>query len=430
MKQIIIIGTVLLLSLLSACSDDKLPDIGASGEKGGKRSITFAISNKDEGNFEVTTKAKGSPVTDTYAVKMYLFEKTENETTHQEEFRLILSNAVTTPLYTLEGLNEESTYTYVFVATSIANKAALDAIDFSSVVMTPDPSITLPATPASPDVKSVLENCYISFFDDIANNVPSYGTAFDPTPETIPVNRDLDIYGCGSSILPGMNYYTPVDVVMERQFGVVEFVFQDAQAGDQLTCSFSSEYYRLYLSQLVTDKSNSNSTYTPDNSAAFPAGVFTDMSLPDYPQGDYYSASGIYFSGYGILPVFQKTKVLANGENSIRVYVPYTTAAPVGSSVDEKYKANYIRTDFEDLDHMGSGTTIKGPKGDITLKVERGGSVLKTYTLSDTPFPVYRNGKTIFSTVGKDYIEIKFSSSDVSTDGIYLPTDDIWNGDN
>lgn len=425
MKQMITIVTGILLSLLFACSDDKLPEAVTPANKEGKRTITFSISHKEERNFEVTTKAEGTVVTDEYAVKIYLFEKVKNETTRQDEFRLIQSNPVTTPLYTLEGLNEESTYTYIFVATSLANKTALEAIDFSSVIMTPDPSITLPMTPASPQAKSILENCFISFFDDPANNIPSYGAAYSPDPETIPVNRDLDIYGCGSTILPGMTYYTPVDVVMERQFGVVEFVFQDAQAGDRLTCSFSSEYYRLYLSQFVTDKSDPDPTYTSENAAAFPAGVFTDLGLTDYSEGDYYSASGVYFSAYGILPVFQKTKVLTNGENSIQVYMPYTTAAAVGSNVNDLYKANYIRTDFEDL----NGAPIKGPKGDITLKVEREGSVLKTYTLSSTPFPIYRNGKTIFSTVGKDYIEIKFGSPDASMDGIHLP-DDIWNGDN
>lgn len=419
MKQLILVVSVCLLSVLSSCSDEELPG-GLSKESAeGKRSVTFAISKDDEGSLDVTTRAKGSVVTDDYAVVFYLFAKNA-----KSQYVLIRKENVTTPLYTIENLDEEGSYKYVFVATTLANASALNAIDFSSVKMDPnDFSITLPATLATPNAATLLENCYFGYVDDISKKIPGYGTDSSPAPETIPVGRDLQIFGCGALIVPGMTYNTPVNVVMERQFGVVEFRFTDAQPGDKLTCSFSSEYYRLYLSQLVRTTANWN--YSSDNYAVFPSGVFENSGLAPYSQGDYYSASGIFKSGFGILPIFTKDKVLGAGENSVQVYVPYTTAQAVGTAVADIYKANYVRTNFTNI----SGMQTMGPKGGITLTVTRGGAVYKTYTQPQTPFPIYQNGKTIFTTVGSDYLQVYFGpASATSNDGIQLDPDG-WHGE-
>lgn len=418
MKQIIVLS-VCLLSVVISCTDDKLPGSSPEEEAKGERSVTFAISTSDDSGLQVTTKAQGTVVTDNYTVLFYLFGKNA-----ASQYELIQKEKVTTPLYTIENLDLEGSYKYVFVAASLANASALDAIDFSSGQMDPNLfSITLPSKLATPADKNKLENCYIAFFDDRQNSTPSYGTELSPETETITVRKDLEIFGCGALIQPGMTYNTPVNVVMERQFGVVEFKYTDARAGDKLTCSFSSDYYRLYLSQLV--RTAQEWYYVSNNSAPFPAGIFELVGLPTYLHGDYYSALGAFKSGYGILPVFTKARTLGAGENSIQMYVPYTTAEAVGINVPDIYKANYIRSNFTDID----GNPTQGPKGNISLKVERGGTVLKTYTLPDSPFPVYQNGKTVFTTVGNDYFQVNFGpASGTVDDGIHLDPDG-WHGE-
>lgn len=422
MKQIVLIISVCLSSLMYSCTDDNI--VTPTKEDGeGTRNITFAISTGGEGNFDVTTKAKGTVVTDEYAVKFYLFERNAADT-----YELIKTEDVTQPLYTIEDLKTEGSYKYAFIATSVANKDALKAMDFSSVNWGGDTGtdVPIPTQDASVASKSILENCFISFFDDRANSIPTFGTGTEDfssaSPETISVNRDLDIFGCGAYIAPGMTFNTPIDAVMERQYGIVEFVFQDAQAGDKLTCSFSSEYYRLYLSQFILNKTVSTEIIS-DNVGKIPNDIFTNAGLDNYTEGDYYSASAIFKTYYGLLPIFTRTKELSSGENSIQVYMPYTTAATVGSSVDDKYKANYIRTSLNDVN--GS---ITGPKGSITLQVERGGTVIKTYKL-DKAFPIYRNGKTVFKTVGDNFFQVNFGpANEGSNDGINIDGDG-WHGE-
>lgn len=437
MKQIIVLVSVCLSSVLCACSDDNWPALPAEDACGGSRSVTFALSRSEEGDFSVATKAQGTLVPGDYAVKFYLFE----ENTESSQYELVKIDDVTGPLYTLEGLNEEGSYKYVFVSTPIVHQAVLEAIDFSSTEMLSPNAVAFSRTKASAAEgnRSILENCYISFFDDETKSIPDYGynaASGETRDETIPVTRDLAIFGCGNYILPGMTFYTPIRAVMERQFGIVEFRYADAQEGDILTCSFSSDYYRLYLSQMVKVLTNG---YMSDNSAPIPGQDIegTDIlhnpfeyffSVP-YAAGDYYSAlGGFQTGGVRTLPVFTKTSApLTTGESSVQVYMPYTTAEAVGTAVADKYKANYIRTDYD----FGEGSVL-GPKGKISLTVSRDGVNLKTYQLenADALFPIYRNGKTVFKTVGADYIEVNFGTAAAgSTGGIHLD-EDTWHGDN
>lgn len=414
MKQIILIMSVCLSLFMYSCSDDNLAGVPEKEGYDGKRNITFALSTGDNNDFNVTTRAKGTVVTDDYAVKFYLFKRNADD-----KYELIKKENITQPLYTIENLDIEGSYKYAFIATSIANQTALDAMDFSSVTWDSNSfNVTIP-NDASTGSKSILENCFISFFDDRSQSIPTFDTD-----ENITINRDLDIFGYGSFLAPGMTFNTPINVIMERQFGIVECIFPDAQPGDKLICSFSSEYYRLYLSQFVINKTDKNSKITSDNFGSIPDNIFTDAGLSKYTQGDYYSASGLYKSMYGTLPIFTKSKEIKAGEKSIQLYMPYTTATVVGTtSVGDIYKANYIRTELTDPD----GVIIKGKKGSITLKVERGGATLATYT-SDTAFPIYRNGKTIF-TAAQGYLQVNFGPADAATDdGIHLDGDG-WHGD-
>ena len=293
----------------------------------------------------------------------------------------------------------------------------LKALDFGTTVMDPgDWNIQLPVE-ASTANNSLLKNCFLDIFD-----YTTYGDfdAPDKIEEiTIDPNKDMDIFGAGSYFLPG-SMTAAIGVTLERQVGVVEFKYEDAIAGDRLECSFSSDYYRLYLSQMVKDKNNPD--YTSENAAAFSyASDVAGSPFDTYEQGDYYSVSRLFYTNVLGLPTFKKSVTLSGTENSIKVYMPYTTSAIVGTTVDDIYKAHYIRTTL-------SADATNTP-GDITLHITATDGTKKSFRKAGVPFPIYRNGKTIFTTVGSDYLSVNFGNS-ASDNGIYLPNEDKWDGDN
>lgn len=426
----ILLLPVCLMLLLGSCADNIAEDVAKSGNTPATRDVTFALSQIGDSHFDVTTRSNGTAITDKYVVQLYLF-KARNGSDGYYDYILERIEPVRVPLFTIRNLETMSLYKIVFLAVPAVQSEALNVIDFASVNMTsggewPIQIPTANATPSTtPTNGSLLENCYVSFFDDAANSVPNYGGGrTQPVlPETIQAERELEIFGYGSELYPGMTYSTPVNVLLKRQYGIVEFRYTDAQPGDKLTCSFSSDYYRLYISQIVQEiKANSDTqadtepTYKLDNEAVFPSNVFDALG---HETGDYYSASCLFRTNQRGLPVFSKTVTLNAGENSIRVYMPFTTVARVGTEVEDIYKANFIRTDLLD----GNGSSIYGPYGDIVLKVERGGELVKEFKLEATTFPIYRNGTTVFTTVGETEMRLTFTGNG----GIDLD-DDSWDG--
>jgi len=417
MKHIILILSVCFSFIAYSCTDDRLSDYSEK-EDNSKCSVTFSLSKSDDNSdLNVVTRSKGSVITNDYTVVFYLFQKNETNS-----FVLKRKEIVKPPLYTIENLEKKSTYKYVFVTTKNENAAALDAMDFSSVKMTPN-SITLPSEIASVDKASILENCYISYIDDYTNKIPTYkvtGSGAAAISETITINKDLEIYGCGSLFIPGSTSSTPLDVFMERQFGVVKFVYADAQVGDEMTCSFSTDYYRLYLSQMVRDD---DMNYTSDNFAIMPDNSFSRMGIT-YTAGDYYSASGI-LNGKKTLPIITKTVTLDAAKNSIDIYIPYTTAKNVGADVDDNYKANYIR--FSGTGGPVGSLLSNRYKGSVLLSVKKADGTTKEFKRAEgaeAVFPIYRNAKTVFTTVGNDYLQITLGNGGIGLDG------DSWDGDN
>ena len=177
---------------------------------------------------------------------------------------------------------------------------------------------------------------------------------------------------------------------------------------------------------MVKDKSNPN--YTSENNAVFSTPI-ADYDYTEYSTGDYYSALRVFKSTYLLPLTFKRTKTLGNNENSVKFYVPYTTAEAVGTHIgDDKYKANYIRTGL-----MGANitSTTDYTTGYVTLQVKRAGTTSTFKTNVPTAFPIYRNGKTIFTASDAGGLTINFGSEGTGGNdgGIHLPDDDIWNGD-
>lgn len=416
MKQVILILSVILSVLVCSCSDEISVDTPPK-ESSGKCSVTFNLSKDSGSDFEMATRSSSIiPIPEDYSVMFYLFKEDGND------YKLVRGpEIIKSSVLTLDNLTEDAEYRYVFVAIhnptqdeSIAK--VLKALDFGTTKMTPEEWTITPPSEASTTNNSLLENCFLELFD-----YETYGNFEDGSKREyiiIDSNKNMDIFGAGSYFLPG-SITAAIGVTLERQVGVVEFKYEDAAIGDQLECSFSSDYYRLYLSQMVKDKNNTN--YTSDNTAIFSfTSASPDNPIKDYTQGDYYSVSRLFYTNVIGLPTFKKTVTLNGTENSIKVYMPYTTSAMVGTSVNNVYKANYIRTNISEYD-------INEP-GDITLNITKAdGSPAQSFKKAGT-FPIYRNGKTVFTTVGSEYLSVNFGNN--TDDGIHLPDDDKWNGDN
>lgn len=416
MKQVILILSVILSVIVCSCSDDISVD-NLKKEGRGECSVTFELSKSNDFGLDVITRSSNIiPIPEEYSVMFYLFQADGNE------YKLIRGpEAITSPVLTLDNLTEDMEYRYVFVAINNPKKNEvmanmLKALDFGTTVMTPgDWTIQLPSE-ASTTNHSLLKNCFLDIFD-----YTTYGDAGDGSQKeyiTIDPDKDMDIFGAGSYFLPG-SITAAIAVTLERQVGMVEFKYEDATAGDQLECSFSSDYYRLYLSQMVKDKNNTN--YTSENAALFSyASADDDNPIKDYTQGDYYSVSRLFYTNVLGLPTFKKNVTLTGTEKSIKVFMPYTTSTVVGTTVDDIYKAHHIRTTL-------SADATNTP-GDITLNITKANGTTTSFKKAGTPFPIYRNGKTIFTTVGSDYLSVNFGNA--ADDGIHLPDDDKWNGDN
>lgn len=404
------IAAWILVACFCSCSDKEAGGIAPGTDKA-FRDITLAIQ-KEAGDVPGDrTKAGGTLVPSDYTVLFYLFERVDSASdTDYEKFRFIRREEITGPLYTIRNLRAEGYYRFVFIATKTAYAEILMAKDLATAVYGNEANAVTLAGEATLN-KSLLENCYLELFGTA--NTPTYGNPDDASlRETFTIDRDLQIFGDGFNLLAGMEYSTPVNVLMQRQMGVVEFECPDAAEGDTLTASFSSDYYRLYLSQMVKDFNIQK--YTSENSAVFPASP-QGWEVP--PNGDYYSSSFFFVNNNEPgLPIFQKSEIMAAGQTRMRMYVPYTTAEPAGTAVSEIFKANYKRTTMPGA--------LQGTEGSVKLAVGRQNG-RKSYERSDT-FPIYRNVKTVFRATGEGLLVLHFGTG--SNGGIEVD-DDIWDGE-
>lgn len=407
MKQILCIAALIIC--LYACADKEITE--GSEEKGnGLRNITLTIQKAEGEYFGGMTKAKGSLVPSDYTVLFYLFERVDlAQDPDYEKFRLIRREQITAPLYTIKNLRIDGFYQFVFIAAKTDVAQLLSAKDFATAVYGNE-SNTITLAGEAVLNKSLLSDCYLELFGTATS--PTYGDPNYPdVKETFVIDQDLEIFGDGFTLIPGTEYATPVNVLMQRQLGVVEFECPDAQEGDVLTASFSSDYYRLYLSQMVRDINTRK--YTSENQAVFSP---SPLDWPVPPPGDYYSSSFYFLNNVQSgLPVYQKTQTMAAGQKRIRMYLPYTSADTAGTVVPEINKANYKRTE--------AAVGQNGPEGSIKLIVNRSGS-LKTYESVST-FPIYRNTRTLFKATGEGLLIIGFGG----TNGGINIDDDIWDGE-
>lgn len=401
MRKSIYIISVLFVALLCACSDEDTLMTEQEKEESGLRTITFSLSLAQGDGFSLDTRSSENikPVdTNAYAVYMYLFKRDSKN-------QYILDREpikMTSPLYSIEGVVEGDAYAYVFAAVPSAQESVLTGVrDFGTASLNEDGNDITTSSSISV-ASSLLSNSFISFFEDDQSESDNL------TRGTFSANRNLNIFADGSYIPAGATYHTPVNLVMTRQFGIIEIELDGTDvSGKEVSCSVNSDYYRLYLSQMIKKETTDEFYYTSENEA---------VSGDEYGYGeityDYFSKVNVFVTFKTNLPTFKKTTTvtaeeITNGKYYLQLYLPYTTAYPVA-------KANEVPTaQYANYNYNNAGGET-GPA--LSLTMPDG----KVYKYNST-FPIHRNAKTTF------FIEGSKLTTTLGNGGIDLD-DDNWDG--
>lgn len=382
MKYILFIT---LTFILVSCNQDEIIT-----EKKKTNTVTFLLSKIEEGGFTTATpKTRAIDWLDfgKYVVKLYLFGETTNQqnpNTGENRFLLEKIIDVTEPVITIDVTPNKS-YKYVFAATTKGQEALLGTKDFGPLNFDNTSHDAVIGT-------TYMDNCYFQLAATDGFNYSGNATTESR------VNQEF--YADGYTINTSFDFSTPVGVVLRRQVGMVEFQLANVKDGDAVSCSIPTDYYRLYLTQIC--KLSVKDNYVSSNSVYPDVNGYTDCSY------DYYSYVANYNMGSPYTFSFTRTETLSGVTNSkynFQIFMPYTTAAAVGSNVSTTEQANYYVT--QNSNSTGVKLTING----------------KSYSYNQ-PFPIYRDAKTYFMIKGTQLVTNWASGSG---GGIDLD-DDKWDG--
>lgn len=389
-------GTLVLLAGVSgtSCSDDTPITSDAPTEK--KTTLTFRIDGI--GDMKMTRAAEepgnvaGLDIFEKYTVKLYLFAEERQDGVETEPdnpypgAQLVAGypKPITESTVQITGLDCDTyNYCYVFVACEddYADKLEVKAINvdgFGSGL-------------SNISEGSLYTNCCIQVLDE-DNNAP-----FDKNENA---EDFFMVYGAGEGITASTTeIYQPVSVVLRRQMGAV--VFNAGNIEQEAECGVFTEFYRLYLSQIV-EKGNAGTRNHAHNGYL----IGTDASEEDNPyiDGDYAWLLGeqTFTQNFSVGTTIGGG---TSGEEQVTgyvIYLPCTTMHEEGNVPNQEY----ANVDF------GSGNS---PKTYITI----GG---KTYSTTQ-PFPIFPNRRTILSVGDGSTLTVSFTG-----EGGGINYEDDWNG--
>ena len=370
MKRVIVILWIVYL-FLSCGSENEIPD---EAKKTETKTVTFLLKGIRERHFTTYSRAENTADIDftRYTVKFYLFEQ------QGDEYVFIRDTLVNADFFSITGLKSTQAYQYLFVAVSKGFEYMLDTKDCSGWKWTGSNPESMRVTRGM----SLLKNCYFPFIEGEDNNALwNAPKLMNPTSFQCMLpdrNKNLEIYGQGYVLTASMDFHNPFQIFRERQYGTVEIRLKKLVPDEKVSVTVSSDYYRIYLSQMI--KADANKDYNSLNSGNISGRT-----------GDYATSTVLY-------PIaFTGIQSVTSAEDTLRLNLPYTTVAKVGSTVtDDKYKVY-----------------------SMTLTV---GSNTYSYT---TKFPVYRNGISYFVRKG-DWLALEFTAQGDTTPGVDLEED--WNG--
>lgn len=401
MKNIKYYINLLSLSLFLCCTSCSEDNIEPLAENNDMFKVTLNIGGL-EGVSGTTRAGENSDWREKYTTYMYVFRNKKNPNVEDDPTDVTVQ-ATSNPfadymLYSYKGnvktkienerieLNLHIDYNYLFVF--IASESVYEN---EGKVLVYNPEGTGNAEVKEND-KYI--NCYIQAVDESkwsavgdGMNVPVYEKASGS-------DSPFMIYGAGLA-LPGFqedeaDSYIPETIVLKRQMGAVTFkVPEGTKIDNDVTCSILTDYYRLYLSQII--EANQSGTLN---------------HVQDY-------ASNV---GDSYAPVISCTFTAGETDTpgEYTVYLPCTTTHSE-VSIDSEEQANYIRD-------TGNNWKPYVPQY-ISTSMKWGN---KAYVLSGTCFPVFPNRRTILHLSNGDDVGVSFTDMDGTSDQIDV--EDDWNG--
>lgn len=372
MKQIFYM--LLLMFLIVSCEKE----VSIPQENEEPHTVTFNLSGVETSFSSSFTKASGKPSIDfaKFDVMFYLFKQV-NAT---DDYQLVGMKPITESIFEMT-VEKDVSYKYVVAAakkTGTVPNPLVVAKDFYN-------SYT-EVESASVAAASLLNNC---FFDICGDRTYQGG-------EEVPMNVNPEIFADGFNLVTSFDFHTPVDIVLRRQVGAVEFKLTGLTPGEHtFKCSIPSDYYRLYLSQIVREDATKD--YSSQNS-----GVNSLLEEYGVDAGDYYGKITNANSGSDLL-FFTKEEIVTTSDNyNFYIYMPYTIASAGISTTSLYYGGN------------ANGSEGLNMSGNLTLIVDG------TSHSYDKPFPIYRNKKSYFLLKGDSELECKLGNIGLG--------DDSWNG--
>lgn len=334
----------------TSCSEDVT---NTDENKAGTTSITFNLEG------EAKTRAQNGIDFSKFEVKLYMFSAQKGTTTNGslESYTYDQTRNVERSLFTVDNIDITKNYIYVFVAYEKAYAT-------QAVVKVWDGSINGDLAQNT----SLYTHCNIQVMDEA-----NYSSSLPVYSKPAGAEDDFMIYGAGLHLPSLTDFYTPVSVVLTRQLGAVEF---RGKLGTSASCSVFSEYYHLYLSQMVENGKDGRGTQ-------------------NYP-GDY--------SVMGLLPFLSKD---FSGVSSYIIYLPCTTTH--SESELANHPLEYANTEREETygSAIETSITIDGTKYSTKEK-----------------FPIFPDRKTILTMDDGTLLRVSFSGT--SGNGVDLEED--WNG--
>lgn len=352
----------LMAAFCVSCSED----IPGGKEQSGNSTVTFEVGI----DASMMTRATGDygSVSD-YKTTVYIFTKIRDvdagvpqpdDKNFYEGFTFYESKELNSALFTY-NMQEDKLYLFTFIACEkpYAEKG------LGKVVYAGDSALEDIA------VGTELTKCFVPVFENSFDN--SGEGYFKPYPKEPDAKDDFMIFGAAHQI-NGMaqGNYKPEKITLTRQLGAV--VFKAQASTEQVTCKVASDYYRLYLLQMLGE--NGYSLFNDyASSAMFP------LMCKEFSG----SADGIY-----------------------TFYLPCTTIkTPSTFSPDSDGQANCFTTEgWEEL--VETSITVNGT----------------TYKLDPTvKFPIFPNYKTILTADDGSRLDVSFGGNDGGID-----LEDKWNG--
>lgn len=368
--------TLALLLCCVSCSEDRLESVAKDKET---LTVTFDIAGI-EGITPITRSGDYGDKMNDYIKKLYIFTDTKltsssraNESSPFENYKLSEVKNITESRFTLD-LSDKYNYAFVFIAYED---------DYEKEGMVCDNSNDAPLIEGQKGYS--YKNCYIKAVSEIQTDLDLGYPVYEKKQSA---HQPFMIYGAGFS-LPGFNEtgYIHETVILKRQMGAVTFKTSTNETiNENVTCKVLTDYYRLYLSQILEASQSGTRNHTND----YFGSQFTPMIYCEFPNGD------------------------TDTPGEYTFYLPCTTTRLEIDANHLDEQANYTKDG-------GQFATL----ADLQTSISWGSNKYA----STTRFPIFPNRRTIL-TVNKDgnLESVHFTTIDGNNDKIDV--EDDWNGIN